>query len=294
MQSFIHLRFFLGTLFLFFSCGLETAPAQLLLQDSFSYNVGTTLAPQGGWIASPSGDPILISPESLSMPGFAASSGNSVALTASSTSSGVVHSFAAQTSDVYMSFILNVSSPGSLTPSGAEIAGFTESGGQQVGNLWLRADNLGFDIGGTIDATTPINWNSPNTGNGWALGTYLIVEQIQFPTSDNTADVLNAWITPSGTIPSNWGGQAGPSAIQNSDPSAPISNVSGAYLTESSNSPNAAVDELRVGSSWAAVTPVATVPEPSISVLLVSGLFGLLGLLLKSKIWKNRKIAQNG
>ena len=271
-----------------FMVAARPAPAQLIFQDTFSYSAGSTLASQGGWVASPQGSSIDVADGSLSLEGFAPSSGNSVAFGPTSSASGVENSFTAQNGpNLYLSFMLDVTSVGSLTSTGAEIAGFTQANGAQAGSIWLRPDaaGQGLDIGGTVDPAVPIDWNM---GHFYVGTTYQVVEQIQFPRSDNEADVFNAWVNPNGAVLSNWGGVAGPSGLQNSDVpfATPVQNVDGVFLEEGPNSPAFTVDEIRVGETWADVTP--TTPEPPVGSLLTIGLLFTVGFTL---IRRRRELA---
>lgn len=176
------------------SCSAVGVHAQLVFQDSFNYPAGQPLGSQSSWVSSGSGNEILINPGNLATAGMQNPVGNSIALAGPGKSAFTT--FAAQTSDTYYSFALNVVSLGTMTTAGDYFAGFTDGGAGQGCTLWLRRDSVNpnaFDFGLSVRDSSSVQWNS--NGSGWAIGQYHFLGLYDFGVNfDGTADVADAWI----------------------------------------------------------------------------------------------------
>lgn len=258
---------------LVFGISLLASPAlhaTLIYYDGFSNPVGSDLDQQSGWIAynntSPTSDQMVSG--SLSIPGFAVPQGNSVELV--SNGKGGETSFATQTADTWFSFLINVNSTASLGPQDA-VGGFVQSGTTVGGTFYIRADGAAFDIGGQDNQSGSIQWNT-NASLGFPTGqTALIVGQYEL----SSGPFFNVWMFSSASA--TWGNNPPGSAIQISGGSR-LSSISGFYFDSTAD---IQVDELRIGTTYASVTPV---PEPG-SVALLVGISVLgAGILFRRKI----------
>jgi pectate lyase len=231
-----------------------SAQAELLLVDHFNYslgNLGTVGAP--GWTNSSGGVTVTTNSLDGTSLGLEASSGNKVTTTTSS-SSGTYNPFSTgiATGTVYYSFLLRVNSTSGLSSVGTNLTGLLRSGSASsyYNDLWLRSDGVDYDIGlsklraGTTWLSTPLT-----------VGTvYLIVTKYGF-VSGNNNDVVSLWVNPA------TGGT--------NEPAADISFSSGSDGSSTGigrcyiyGGYSADLDEVRIGNSWADVTPATAAPPP--------------------------------
>jgi hypothetical protein len=123
---------FLVTLFFVLNGVLGWGQVTLPHHDPINYTVGQGLQTQTGWTTLNSGDALLISSGNLTYTGLGASSGNKV--TFDGTGIDAAKLFTQQTSGtVYYSFLLNISSLGSLNSSGSYFTSFNEGTGTTFG-----------------------------------------------------------------------------------------------------------------------------------------------------------------
>ncbi len=245
----------------------------LLYQTGFPNTVGQPLAGQGGWTKTGGGVGPIVSAGNLSMTGFAAPTGNSIAITPGNAAI-VGQSIPNQTGDTWMSFMFRVNSLGSLDSTGTPLAGFVDDSGNEVGLISLRTDGSNFDIGGSITPTSSFGWNTD--GTGWTVGaTFLVVEQYSIR---GDYDVLNGWIFQDGTVVPWWGTNPLGSAIQVASYNG-TTGVDGVFISSDPTSANVTLDEVRVGTTWADVTPVATPDTGDTALLLVLSLSTIVCLV---------------
>ncbi len=246
MKNFLQfsLLIFAGILFSNFSFGQATLPHH----DPLNYTVSQGLQSQTGWTSLNSGDDLLIASGNLSSNSLPASSGNKVTFDGSGIDAAKL--FTQQTSGTtYFSFLMNITSLGSLNTTGGYFTGFTEGTTNTFGaTVWTRSDGSGFDIG-INPKTTAANtvWTSGTT----SINTTIFVVISYQIVSGTTNDVVKLWINP---------------ATGGSEPSATLSATNG--LTDLANinrilirqdgasaTPYIEMDELRIGTTWASVTP---------------------------------------
>jgi hypothetical protein len=265
--------------------------------DSFSYPEGSLIG-SGSWLDAGTGGaaagPAIVS-GGLSYAGLASSGGNSVAFGAGTENARLALSAnqAPPTGgnlSVYFSYELSLSSAGTspfqLTALDQR-ANNTALGSR--GAAIMVQDNgsgTGFYIGmmrggqtaSTSSGLAEIGWVGGVTGadpTGGTLFSYnttlLVVGAYNFiapgknetdPKSDN--DTADLWVNPNA---STFGNASAPTAnVQNiaDDGSAvtDLANVGGFDLIQGTGSPVGLIDDLRIDTSWAGVTPAA-VPEPS-------------------------------
>jgi hypothetical protein len=226
-----------------------TAQATLLVEDHFNYattNLVGNTAPVGGtWGGNNYAG---IASGSLTSPsGFAAASGNKVVL--GRASGAQTNTFTTQSSGtVYISYLAQFNS---TNGKAFLIGGLSLLGGSEyaqleysnvTGNAWF---NLG--LGGRSTTLGPLPTNRYTTGT-----THLIVVSYEF-VAGTANDIMRIWIDPDSAT---FGGTA-PTPYQTMTGFTDTTSLNTVDLKSSSSVPaDTFIDELRVGTSWADVTPV--------------------------------------
>ena len=230
------------------------ACASLPFSDAFDYTVGANLSDDSGWTDINSGDNIVVASESLDYTGLAASTGNSI--TFDEAGKEAYTEFADITSgSVYASFLFRVtafqtSTSPDLTDGGyfAALAGGTTS---YDARLWVRpnpdTDGTTFDIGFGHESSSPTF-----TSETYDFGVVIFV--VMSYDIDNRQ--TNVWINPD---PSTFGDTAPTATINTTETSNAASKINLFILRQDSNkeTPFLQIDELRIDSSWASVTPAS-------------------------------------
>jgi hypothetical protein len=229
--------------------GVSWGQVTLPHHDPLNYTVGQGLQNQTNWTLINSGDDLLISSGNLSYSGLPTSTGNKVVFSGAGIDAAKL--FTQQTSGtVYYSFILNVTSLGSLDTGGGYFTGFTEgtSNTNFGSTVWLRLDGEGFDIG--------INPRSTDGNTVWSTGTQTINTNILVVisyriVSGTINDVVKLWInpTPGGSEPS--------ATLSATNTSSDLANLNRIIIRQDSTTetPSIEMDELRIGTTWTSVTP---------------------------------------
>ncbi|MGC3960080.1 MAG: hypothetical protein QM813_19755 [Verrucomicrobiota bacterium] len=254
--------------------GLSDCPGALLFSDNFNYSVSTSLGGQGGWVNANTGDQVAVVAGNLGVRGLAGASGNRVSFGGAGLDP--YQSFALTSSSVYYSFAFQIAELGDLNNTGGYIAGFGTS--SFVSTLWVRKNGVGFDIGiGRTSAATSVSWSA-----GYALNDMVFVVGSYQVNAGVANDLSRLWINPSA---SSFGAGVAPVASLTTSPSSSdLSSIARFFLRQDSaaGTPNKLyLDELRIGTSWADVTPIgAAVPEPStyLAGLLLGLPFGVRGV----------------
>lgn len=256
-----------------------------------SYTVGGNLIGQtdaqghawvlAGGAASPS--PTIAS-GNLSVPGLLDGGGNSVRLTPYATGMAARYNIGSTTSSgtIYYSLAFQITDLGALQASGAFFAGFNNSSGAQgtvpsvIGTrLLVRPATGGFNIGLSKNSSTAADfaWDSAvytTSDTIFVVGSYTFN-----PTTGD--DVSKLWINPSSSSFSDVEPGSGfLTATTGTD-----LNVASFLLFQRGTAQNPAeiiVDGLRIGLSYASVTPV---PEPSTLAFLGAGFLALIARCFK-------------
>lgn len=247
-----------------------SAQAALIAYDGFSYSPGQPLTSQPAWSASGTGDSITVGSGNLSVTNLQPSTGNLV--TFAGDGADARYAFTPQTTNTFFSCAFRITDSTSLDSNGGYFASFSDNASSLGSVVWLRSHGPShYDLGGSNNPTSPIQWNT-NAGNGFTVGlTMFIVTSYEF-VSGPSNDTLNVWLYEDPFLGSATFGQPPlGSAIQVSG-GPELSQVSGFTLTQLSTTGTPAMefDELRIGHSFEEVTPV--VPEPSSALLFVSGI----------------------
>lgn len=230
--------------------GTGTAPVPTLPHyDGINYTIGQGLQTQTDWTILNTGDDLLIASGNLSYPGLVDSMGNKVTFSGAGIDGAKL--FTQQTTGtVYYSFILDVTSLGSLDASGGYFSGFTEGTSNNFGaTIWTRLNGADYNIG--INPRTTVantTWSNAQTINN----TLFIV--VSYQIVDGAAnDVVKLWINPTPGI-------AEPMAtLTATNAGTDLANVNRILIRQDSDTetPYIEMDELRIGTSWEDVTPAA-------------------------------------
>lgn len=282
------------------ACALAAAPiahATLLLNEQFNYTPGQTLATaEPAWtqftVASGSSNHIDTHATNLSVGGLAASTGGSISLQGAG--SGNNHTFAAQTSGtVFFSFALQVTSLTGFTTTSASSFVSLQATGNSTANkgagiFMAPVINSGVTTGYTLNINklnNAITGGSPSNITLQAGTTYFIVGSYQI-VSGSGNDTVSLWVAPASSSFGATSPAASVSVTSGTDlaTTSGLNNIIIQQMTGSALLPSLLIDELRVGTTWADVTPVAAIPEPSSAAALIGGLaIGFAGLRRRSR-----------
>lgn len=193
---------------------------------------------------------------------------------------------------IYYSFTLRLTDLGTLSSGSSFFAGFTKlvsyanttttpiSVGSQ---LWVQGDGgagykLGIALGSNTSGTgRPVAYDATSRN---VDDTLLIVGSYTLATGTGN-DAVSLWINPDA---SSFGAGTAPTAtasVANDGSVTDLARIASFTLFDNSaNEPTGQIDDLRVGVSWADVTPAA-VPEPSVVTL---GILGGVALIWATRL----------
>jgi len=233
---------------------LSYAQVTLPHYDGFDYTAGQTLQTQTGWVSLNSGDDLVISSNSLNFTGLQSSTGNKVIFDGTGIDAG--KDFTSQNANTtYFSFLLNVTDLTTATnAAGGYQFGFVQGTGTSFGaTIWTkRVDDNNYNIGINPRTTAANTVFSPT--NYSINETYLVVGSYTFV--DGTAnDIVSLWINPT-----PGGSQPSPIATATNTGGTDLTSVSRFLVRQGSatDTPFIQFDELRIGTTWADVTPEAS------------------------------------
>lgn len=188
--------------------------------------------------------------QTLSYTGLPASKGNSI-LYGNQTSGGTqALGFTSQTTTVYASFLMQVSSFDLPAANLRYNFGFgnTTSGGTFAGcmNVVANPDGTTFELGfnGTNSLTGLMT-----TTQSFTLNTTIMVVMAYTPGASG-AGTISAWVNPT----TNFGSATAPTPTFADIPGGTITNVASVFIRSGNATNPMYLDELRVGTSWADVT----------------------------------------
>lgn len=237
-----------------------------IFYEGFNYTNPSNLGGQGGWVNVNTGDEVVVGGSSLNVSGLQSSVGGSVSF------DGIgidpQKTFTAVTSgSLYFSFAMQVTALGTLdTVTGGYFAGFGANSTTFSTTVWTRASGAGYNIGlQNNTSTNGIQWTSTVYG----LNTTVFVAG----SFDLDSDSASLWVNPASSSFSS----TAPTAMLTAAAGSTRTSLDRFFLRQDSltETPSFIVDELRVGTSWASVTPSA-VPEPGTYAALAG--LGVLGL----------------
>lgn len=249
-----------------------TAQVTLPHYDAINYS-GTVLQTQASWTAMNSGDDITISAGSLFYPGLVSSLGNKVAFDGAGIDA--YKSITSQTSGtVYYSYILKVTDIAALTSTtGSYFTGFGSNPTTFGGTMWLKKNSSNFNIG--------INARTTSANTVYSTGTYAINTEIfvvaSYKFNSSTGDdVVKIWINPA-TADFGSGTEPAYDLTMTNSGGTDLASVGLILIRQDATlaTPFIQMDELRIATTWADVTPKdVTAPSPTFSPLnLATGVF---------------------
>lgn len=231
---------------------LSFGQATLPYYDGFNYADGSNLNGQGGWggtAATP--DDALVSAGNLSYSGLQASTGNSV--TIGSNGFDPQQTFTDQTTGiVYSSFIFKVTDLTTLTiADGGYFFGLAATTTNFASTVWLKTNGAGFQIG--LNKSTAVN-DTQYLSTVYNVNTeYFVVIAYDL----GTVKTSYIWVNP---VSTSLGLASAPAADLTATTGTDRTNIKIAFLRQDSatETPTIVIDEVRVGTTWASVTPAAT------------------------------------
>jgi hypothetical protein len=259
------LNFFL--LVLTVCLALSTTALGQILSEPFYYTAHATngVAAQSGgvWYNANTGDSVIVASGSLSISGLWSSIGNKITFDGAGVES--YRSFQSYTTGtVYYSFILNVSSLGSLNTTGGYFSGMASSSSSFGPAIWTRQNGSNYDIGVSARSNTTVSWSAGSYSTGNSV---FIVTSYQFNTGTTSDDIVKLWINPNSL---SFGTGTEPTAnftITNSG-GTDMTSLNRVFVRQDAATltPSIQMDELRVGVTWASVTPpTATVIQSAVT-----------------------------
>jgi len=237
--------------------------AQVVLYEGFDYPVGSLVggntaipSSSNNWAThSGSGGGDTIKSGSLSYSGLASSTGNMVYLfsNANATSRDINRAITSTATTLYFSALVKIVDISQLTAAGDYFMSFGATAGDAVPGLGAR---LGAKLGVTANTFNFIILNIsggtlPFVSNGVDLNfgtTYFVV--VKYDISSPTS-VATMWVNPV----SLGGAEPTGGIVSNSGTNA-FASFASICIRNSGSTPKANIDEIRVGATWADVTPV--------------------------------------
>lgn len=224
----------------------QTSRATVLLEDHFNYsngNLGASGVGDGVWTSgdSPSAAIRVTNAATLNYPGLADTAGSGVVFSGTTFKKRSAPFSAQSSGSVYCSFLLNIQS----APASTKLFLWLHNGGGGTSSPGLGIFLNGYEVGLAKHASSPAV-----TANIEA-GTHFIVARYTFQTGNDQVDL---WVDPaslgdSGNIPAA-------TLTTGTASSSDISTLSYVVLNHGI-SQTLWIDELRVGTTWADVTPAS-------------------------------------
>jgi hypothetical protein len=229
-----------------------------LVYESFNYDVGTALTDHGGWLLN-SGTSATVEPGNLSAAGLVAASGSRIFWRQASMSVRLPLGTNITSGTVYYSFAMNVESLGGGFTGNGVLAGFTTGTGTSFGTKVDIRNNAGASFTlGTSKAGS--GTQVFDTNNLLAATTIFLVGRYTFNPAASD-DVAELWINPD---PVSFGAFSPPPPNLATSGGTDLPQIDRFFFRAGSatTTPDKLiVDELRVGTTWAAVTPAASAPR---------------------------------
>ena len=231
---------------------------QVMVYDGFDYTAGD-LGTNGGWVPRSTGTDIQVIADNLTYAGYANSVGNAAQFSTSLGGKDPQLAFSAQTTGtVYASFLLKVTDvSGATSPRYSfglsNAADPATSSGNYTACLYIKASTGGYQIG--------INRGTTDTDTQWASAEYTLNDVVLVVVSyDITNQVSKIWINPAST---SFGASSSPaetaSAIAGNFPGTNSNTIASVFFRQTNTqNPVMVLDELRIGTTWADVTPKLT------------------------------------
>jgi hypothetical protein len=230
---------------------LSYAQVSLPHYDGFDYTAGEALQTQTGWVAVNTGDNIDIVSGNLSFTNLMTSTGNKISFAGAGIDAS--KAMVSQNSGtIYYSLLINpITMAGVTDVNGGYLAGFQQNTTTFGATLWTKRvddDNLNFGI----EVRTATGASTTWTGNYPANTTYFLVVSYTFVDGTNN-DEVKLWVNPTP------GASEPASTITDNHTGTDLPSIVGFFIRQDSatETPSVEIDELRIGTTWADVTPEA-------------------------------------
>ncbi len=231
------------------------------LYEPFNYTVGTTAGgitngtSSNNWTTHSGSGSISVTSGSLTYTGLQASTGNKIRMPGANgtTSADINRATTVAGSVAYYSFLLNVADNTQLGTGGDYFTGFGGTAGTGVttffGRLNIKSVNVGANYRLAISNTTGGTPTFTDFASDLSFGaTYLVVVKYDF--NGASPDIATLWVNPS-----SLGGTEPGGSVSNNSGTANQTTFASIFLRNTTATPKADIDEIRVGASWAEVTP---------------------------------------
>ncbi|MBA4150204.1 MAG: immunoglobulin domain-containing protein [Verrucomicrobia bacterium] len=249
----------------------------LLLHDPFDYTPGELLIGQTtpgfqNWIINGTGtDDILIAAGNLTVPGMAVPSGNAVTFGAAGANARVALGTNITEGTLYYSLALRVDEFGSFTDGNQYIASLINSSGN---NLAVRltprsvTNEFGVTNGYKLGLRKLASGNPVFDSNVFSIGeTVFVVGGYTFDATG--VDTAKLWINPA---PATFGNLAPPAPDLINTNGNNLAQLNTFGFNQAAQNPSVMVlDEVRVGTTWEAVTPPGTSTSPALQLIRSGG-----------------------
>ncbi len=258
-------------IFLIFSLtGISKLQAQLVLYENFNYtpptfiggNTGATGSNSNNWtthsITAGQTTTIDVVNGNLSYPGLAVPSGYKVSMfgAANTCSRDINRAITYVGTTLYFSVLLNVTDNSGLTVGGDYFMHFGATAGNSVttfgGRLGAKSMNAGANYRFMIQNTSGGSPNFTDFPQDLVFGTtYLIVVKYDKSTAPTTATL---WVNPV-----SLGGAESAGGVTNTSGTSTFNTFGSVCFRNNGATPKLGIDEVRVGATWADVTPLPVI-----------------------------------
>jgi len=250
---------------------LTNVTATLLVYEPFNYPAGDslngkTLNGAQTWSLNGTGDDTFIVPNSLSLAGLAAPSAQSITNGGAGAAVRLALGASVSGGTLYYSFPMRIDEVGAaFTSTTAFIASFVNQGANsQEARLSIKSASGGYNLGVTKVTSAEAVYAPTLFGNGEVV---FIVMSYTFRAGTATDDEVNLWINPE---PATFGATNEPApTLRATTNGADIVSIDRFAFRQNTSANTPAVmtfDELRIGTTWASVTPSSIVPRPVLSI----------------------------
>jgi hypothetical protein len=231
---------------------LTNPPVELILYEPFPYLESTLVAGQGGWVLN-SGTSASVETGNLDVAGLASSTGHRITWRAASMSLRLPLNTNLSSGTVYFSFSMRVDNLGGSFTGAGVLGGFTTGTTTSFGTkVDIRTNAAGgFNLGTSKPGAATLVWST----NQYQPGeTIFIVGRYVFNAALGD-DVSSLWINPN---PGTFGANTPPPPTLVTSGGTDLAQIDRFFYRAGSGTttPEKLItDELRVGFSWASVTP---------------------------------------
>ncbi len=212
----------------------------------------------------------------LSYPGLIAPNGYKVSMFGNGnlTSRDVNRAFTSTSNVLYFSVLLNVVDNSGITTTGDYFMHFGATAGTSVtvfgARLGAKQVNSGANYRFIIQNTSGGSPNFTEFAQDLSFGTtYLVVVKYNKSASPTMATL---WVNPG-----NLGGSEPTGGVTNSSGTSTFSTFASICLRNNATTPKVEIDEIRIGTNWADVTPAGAAPSISATPTSLTGFFYNLG-----------------